>query len=59
MDGPPCWPVDPGRPVLTFHPPNQPHNHHEQQQEYLTGQGVLEQINSGHLSPFNDGQGAF
>ncbi|KAM3576410.1 hypothetical protein VYU27_001760 [Nannochloropsis oceanica] len=28
-------------------------------QEALTNQGVLEQINSGHLSPFNDGQGAF
>lgn len=28
-------------------------------QETLTNQGVLEQINSGHLSPFNDGQGAF
>jgi hypothetical protein len=28
-------------------------------QEVLTKQGVLEQINSGHLSPFGDGQGAF
>ncbi len=28
-------------------------------QEAITGQGFLEQINSGHLSPFNDGQGVF
>jgi len=28
-------------------------------QEYLTGQSWLDQISSGHLSPFNDGQGAF
>mmetsp|Transcript_18380 Transcript_18380/g.24259 ORF Transcript_18380/g.24259 Transcript_18380/m.24259 type:complete len:217 (-) Transcript_18380:340-990(-) len=28
-------------------------------QEYVTGQGVIEQIASGHISPFGDGQGAF
>ena len=28
-------------------------------QNDLTGQGVFEQIAAGHLSPFNDGQGAF
>jgi len=28
-------------------------------QMYLTGQGVIEQLNSGHIFPFNDGQGAF
>ena len=28
-------------------------------QETLTGQGAVEQITSGHLSPFGDGQGAF
>jgi hypothetical protein len=28
-------------------------------QNALTGQGVFEQIAAGHLSPFNDGQGAF
>ena len=28
-------------------------------QEYLTGQGAVEQLLSGHISPFGDGQGAF
>lgn len=28
-------------------------------QSYLTGQGTLEQLASGHISPFGDGQGAF
>lgn len=28
-------------------------------QEYLTGQGAVEQLTSGHFSPFGDGQGAF
>ncbi|KAG5185145.1 light harvesting complex protein [Tribonema minus] len=28
-------------------------------QEALTGQGAVEQITSGHLSPFGDGQGVF
>lgn len=28
-------------------------------QSYLTGQGTIEQIASGHLSPFGDGQGIF
>ena len=28
-------------------------------QNALTGQGVWEQIGSGHISPFGDGQGAF
>eukprot|EP00612_Vaucheria_litorea_P001457 CAMPEP_0171457754 /NCGR_PEP_ID=MMETSP0945-20130129/3706_1 /TAXON_ID=109269 /ORGANISM="Vaucheria litorea, Strain CCMP2940" /LENGTH=219 /DNA_ID=CAMNT_0011983425 /DNA_START=48 /DNA_END=707 /DNA_ORIENTATION=+ len=28
-------------------------------QEILTGQGALEQLTSGHFSPFGDGQGAF
>lgn len=28
-------------------------------QEFLTGQGPVEQLVSGHLSPFGDGQGAF
>lgn len=28
-------------------------------QAYLTGQGTLEQLNSGHISPFGDGQGVF
>ena len=28
-------------------------------QTYLTGQGPLEQLQSGHISPFGDGQGVF
>lgn len=28
-------------------------------QTYLTGQGTLEQLSSGHISPFGDGQGIF
>ncbi len=28
-------------------------------QTYLTGQGTLEQLASGHISPFADGQGIF
>lgn len=28
-------------------------------QEYLTGQGVVEQLSTGHLNPFGDGQGVF
>jgi|EP00624_Nannochloropsis_granulata_P005370 light-harvesting complex I chlorophyll a/b binding protein 1 len=28
-------------------------------QEYVTGQGAVEQLVSGHFSPFGDGQGAF
>ncbi|EKU23058.1 hypothetical protein NSK_003767 [Nannochloropsis salina CCMP1776] len=28
-------------------------------QEYVTGQGPVEQLLSGHISPFGDGQGAF
>ena len=28
-------------------------------QEYLTGQGTIEQLTSGHLNPFGDGQGVF
>lgn len=28
-------------------------------QEKLTGQTAIEQLTSGHLSPFGDGQGAF
>ena len=28
-------------------------------QAALTGQGTLEQIASGHISPFGDGQGVF
>ena len=28
-------------------------------QAYLTGQGTIEQLSSGHISPFGDGQGIF
>merc|ERR1712146_674854 len=28
-------------------------------QEYLTGQGTVDQLTSGHLNPFGDGQGVF
>lgn len=28
-------------------------------QELLTGQGPIEQITAGHISPFGDGQGLF
>ena len=28
-------------------------------QEALTGQGPIEQLLAGHISPFGDGQGAF
>lgn len=28
-------------------------------QTYLTGQGTIEQLASGHISPFGDGQGIF
>ncbi|CAM9669610.1 unnamed protein product [Heterosigma akashiwo] len=28
-------------------------------QEYFTGQSIIQQLQSGHISPFNDGQGAF
>ena len=28
-------------------------------QTYLTGQGTIEQLGSGHISPFGDGQGVF
>jgi hypothetical protein len=28
-------------------------------QTYLTGQGTIEQLSSGHISPFGDGQGIF
>lgn len=31
----------------------------EMVQEKLTGQTVIEQLTSGHISPFGDGQGAF
>merc|ERR1712224_522324 len=28
-------------------------------QEGVTGQGIIDQLTSGHISPFNDGQGVF